>query len=78
MIMEKAESEISNPLRSVAGKDGGKRLTLSSEEQDRYQRLADSKVKLTLVELLEIPARESRSFRVSPGSVLRVTCYQGP
>ena len=76
--MEKAESEMSNPPPSVAGKDGGKRLTLSSEEQDRYQRLADRKVKLTLVELLEIPARESRSFRVSPGSVLRVTCYQGP
>ena len=69
---------ISNPPPSVAGKKGGKNLALSSEEQDRYQRLANGKIKLTLVEHLEIPARGGRAFQVSKGSVLRVTCYEGP
>ena len=66
-----------NPPPSVAGKNGVKHLALSLEEHKRYKRLADRTAKLNLVDQLDIPAREGRSFHVSSGSVLRITCHEG-
>jgi len=69
---------MSNPPPSVAGKYGVKHLALSLEKHKRYKRLADRTAKLNLVDRLDIPAREGRSFQVSTGSVLRITCHEGP
>ena len=69
-------AEMSSLPPSVAGKAGGKSPGLSSEEHDRYQCLANGKVKLNLVEQLQIPARGGRAFQVSKGFVLRVTAMK--
>ena len=69
---------ISNPPPSVAGKDGGKVLSISPEEQEYNQGLTDRKVRLNTVEKIEIPAHEGRAFEVTLGSVLRVDCNEGP
>lgn len=73
-----SSSDRSDSTLSVAGKAGGRVPKFEIHELERYQRLADRSINLKTVEKVEIPAREGRSIFVPAGSVLRVTCHEGP
>jgi len=67
-----------NPPPSVAGKGGVKNLALNQDERARYHDLADRKINLGQTDTAEVPAREGGAITVPAGSVLRITCHEGP
>jgi uncharacterized protein YcgI (DUF1989 family) len=70
-------SRSQTPPPSSAGTKGVITPALTDEERAHHARLTSSDHR-TLVSEVEIPAREGRSITVPQGTVLRVTCHEGP